>query len=339
MNGSRHHADPPDQQVSIVELEIQQQSEREAELIALRQSLYQQQQTSAHSSVSIEHRTSTAPERTPSSDARSRTTTSTPGVTNHRALSPSHPSSNYSSSTVSSLPPVTYEEAISTRAHPGESLIAREIMELKMREEELKRNRKGMGRVPTDSTSGVVHSNPVHQSVPLHSESSSSSSSSQSFGTHPKHDAVDGDSRQRSRASRIRPPDNPDAEGAKFLPQMETPIEREMRLAVEREDALRQARGLPAVSRADDESTVVEMRLPDVTGPYRGNSASGADQKSDQTMKKLASSRLMVEMEKEKQRELEVRRHNQHPSPHHGNTSAGAAAGHQSNTKSSSYMR
>lgn len=340
MNGSRHHAEPPDQQVSIVELEIQKQREREAELIALRQSLYQQQ-TSAQSSVTPEHRvnrTSTGPERTPSSDTRPRTV-STPGVINQRAVSPPHPSSS-SPSTVSSSA-VTYEEAISTRAHPGESLIAREIMELKMREEELKRNRNGLGRIPPDSTSGVVHSAyptiPV-QSVPLPSESSISSSSAHSFSTQPKHDAVDGDSRPRSRASRIRPLDEPEAEKVKFHPQMETPIDREMRLAREREAALRQDRGLPAMSRADEETTVVEMRLPDVSGTTGGTSAFGADRKSDQTMKKLASSRLMVEIEKEKQRELEVRRHKQHPS-HHGNTSAGAAAGHQGTAKSSSYMR
>lgn len=339
MNGSRHHPEPPDQQVSIVELEIQKQREREAELVALRQSIYQQH-TSAQSSVTAEHRvnrTSTGPERTPSSDARPRTA-SAPGVTNQRALSPPHPSSS-SPSTVSSSA-VTYEEAISTRAHPGESLIAREIMELKMREEELKRNRNGLGRIPPDSTSGVVQSAhptiPV-QSVPLPSESSSSSSSAHSFSTHPKHDAVDGDSRSRSRASRIRPRDDPEAEEAKFHPQMETPIDREMRMAREREAALRQDRGLPAMSRADEDAMIVEMRLPD--GTTGGTSSFGADRKSDQTMKKLASSRLMVEIEKEKQRELEVRRHNQHPPSHHGNASAGAAAGHQGNAKSSSYMR
>ena len=248
---------------------------------------------------------------------------------------------------------VTYEEAISSQVHPGESLIAREIREHRRREEELHRqwqqtetgvsvgsgyddigekssSRKNFSASINNKIGDVVDSRSSNRNYSRtdlhHSEetlSSNGGSNQQSITVGETTDVRrNRHSAETARFPLVDPHQNGDL---RFLPELEeTPIEKEMRLARGREDALRKARGIPV----DVETRAAVVQVPTAVDvnlfPRRSaggavvddlfprRSAGGAvvdDHRSavDVTMKKLASNRLQIEIEKEKQRELDLR--------------------------------
>lgn len=211
---------------------------------------------------------------------------------------------------------ISYEEAISCPSHPGESLIAREIEELKQREEELRQSRRQQqGQQKGQRQPLQLRESSVDGDDDDHGPSSPSPSTDPDLDPDRARARVPSIGAPAERLSgrwrgsgRIQSLDGPtEEEATKFIPEEgETPIEREMRRLREKETALRQERGLP-VEDVDGRRAIVQ-----VAGEGMGSVGVGSfDRRTDQTMKRLASSLLMVEIEKEQQREVELRRHSQ----------------------------
>jgi len=107
------------------------------------------------------------------------------------------------------------------------------------------------------------------------------------------------------RSAKVQPLKDDDGEDEPkffFAPQQESLIEREIRAAREREDELRQLRGLPPLLAFDErDSAVVQISI---VKPRAQTEPT--DQKA--AMKKYSESRLQVELKKEKERELALLR-------------------------------
>ncbi|XP_052778199.1 uncharacterized protein LOC128215553 isoform X2 [Mya arenaria] len=222
---------------------------------------------------------------------------------------------------------ISYEDAISTAAHEGESLIARELREAREREDELRaqRERSSLG-VPSTPTSGSNVSSPrVQEPVvkttaespsvnyqkdvsPFKHERKQSSDSLSSGHSSEKPQTI---STPRTSSSNVR---SPFGNGGKIgglnyhVPEkpkeakqrQETPIEREIRLARERENDFRISKGLAPLK--DEKKVDYELDDDDkamiVQKPYNPKPSTGKD-----NVKKFASNRLQKEINQ--QAELE----------------------------------
>ena len=235
--------------------------------------------------------------------------------------------------------PRRLEIKVSTYRTSGE-VIASELREYEEREAELRRRWVAMGLdVPKSSMSSPAASDasgaerttsPVDRPRPAvvgvgHQQlngavlsDDGSDGAGRTRRTSTTDSEASGDSGRFHKLLRVRPitddADEPDSAPVKYVPRSETPIEREMRLAQERENELRCQRGLTPVTRprsenvaattsADGEMTPLErFRLSQAgTRPSDGGAAGG------QRMKRFSSGRLQSEIERDRQKELQLR--------------------------------
>lgn len=200
---------------------------------------------------------------------------------------------------------------ISQYSRVGESLIVRELLEQKRREEELRNRWRNTGMLKTEDAATESRRN------------------SSAEGDRPRPGSGETATPQAPSANirailRVQPFEDPeedefDSKQVFITPRMETVIEREIRLQRQREGSLRRARGYTLQSR-EDRLQEVEIypppgiRLGQPGGEQRGPQ-SGLERRvvdgetsDEQSMQRLATNRLKQEMLRERQRELDLRR-------------------------------
>ena len=100
-----------------------------------------------------------------------------------------------------------------------------------------------------------------------------------------------------------------EADSAKYVPRTETAVERDMKLARQREDELRCQRGLTPVSSPTankDSEPAVTMRRSHASQPGTRHCSGGATGVGAR-LKRFSSGRLQSEIERDRQRELQLR--------------------------------
>lgn len=192
---------------------------------------------------------------------------------------------------------ITYEEAIGTYQHDGESLIARELREHREREEELQKQRNTIHQMSPNTTKLQQTVTPTIQKTatpPVQKQQQKPPTptiQSQSFNSF------------LSSQSPQHVQENNDDSVVKKFTKKETPIEREIRLARDRENELRQQKGLPLLAETIKQETLEPDHVSDEEITYRYPSKSDTP-----SMRKFSSSRLQNELQRQKEREMSYRK-------------------------------
>ncbi|KAL5021928.1 hypothetical protein ScPMuIL_001083 [Solemya velum] len=195
-------------------------------------------------------------------------------------------------------------------AHKGESIIARELRELKEKEDELNRQRKlAQGSIPTSHSQESVQMRENQKTEPR--PVSWSSNIKVSFSPQPVKETIKTPNKNE-RAS-VRPYEEPKTPEQHTVPpvRQETPIEREIRLAAERENELRIQKGLPIKDttfvRNNPESDLSSTPKSSQHETVLSHSMRQSGDYDSGMMRQFASSRLQKELRAQKQRENALR--------------------------------
>ena len=215
---------------------------------------------------------------------------------------------------------ISYEDAIANSHHQGESLIARELREAREREEELSTLRQRLsGSVLHTAAPPQLEKQPVAQTVQVetHKPSYQKDVSPYKQGRRQSQDSLSSHSTEKSPVPNYVPPKavrvggfsaetlglnyrTPERTEKKKVKKAETPIEREIRLARERENEYRAQKGLPLLpdekkkeESSDEEEKKEEEPQITTTSYFRSQSSPSTENNS---MRKLASSRLQHEI-------------------------------------------
>lgn len=235
-------------------------------------------------------------------------------------------------------------------AHPGHDRIARELSELRQREDELRGRWREMGlEVPVVSSENET---PFSLPEPIRVSESRDQPDGQKeqprvVETVPEEElavtlqkttpAASPPLQTPTISARVHPFEDPDDDVTQrvrftYFPADETPIQREIRLASEREETLRLARGIISKVVDSERQQVTQIDVVDSGGRLEGLSIDGygnnlqtdnvgggelanvetvsrtSTSSGRVSMRLLASSRLAMEIEREKQREIDLRR-------------------------------
>ncbi|XP_076462659.1 uncharacterized protein LOC143295010 isoform X2 [Babylonia areolata] len=212
---------------------------------------------------------------------------------------------------------IPYEEAISQYNHEGESRIARELRELKEREEEVRQLRERMNKATVSGGDTIQQKAAVTSAAkPTVKQASTPQTprGDKSAPTTPRADKPHAPTVSFSRSVHLSPrgdnttttpttPTTTTPTPKKPTPKPETPIQREIRLARERENELRRVKGLPELKPEPQKQESLEEKEGEdmvVTPRYHLN-------QPDTTMRRFASDRLQQEILDQRNREMKLR--------------------------------
>ncbi|CAH1773974.1 unnamed protein product [Owenia fusiformis] len=233
--------------------------------------------------------------------------------------------------------PYVYKQTVTSEAPAGESYIARELREAKEREEEFKLALKARGvLVPEGVDDGsIIYSDQDVKHVQLNisnapHRTSRQKSAEQSPSTKPRSDSrtsnLSSDGSQGSQLQqdtspevvvtetvtitestpgKVQPLSPYEQQEYQYIPRNETVIEREIRLAKQRENAHRESRGLP-INNQDEEKTkeiMIEVLSPTPQAPVR----SKRDSVDNKAIRRYSTNLLQKEIEQANRREKDLR--------------------------------
>ena len=215
---------------------------------------------------------------------------------------------------------ISYEEAIANSHHEGESLIARELREAREREEELSNQRLRLSGNFQNTKAPQPEKQPVAQNVETHKPSYQKDVSPYKQGRRSSQDSLSSHSTEKSPVPHYVPPQavrvggfsseklelsykTPEKTDKKKVKKAETPIEREIRLARERENEYRAQKGLPLLPDEKKEESSEEEEekeeKPHITASSYFRSPSAPSNVESNSMRKFASNRLQHEIKQQ----------------------------------------
>lgn len=198
--------------------------------------------------------------------------------------------------------------------HKGESIIAKELRELKEKEDELNRQRKmARGSIPSSYSQEPIQIREKSQKTESRPVSWSPNIKV-SFSPQPSKETIKTPTRNEGASVRRYDEEEPKTPEQNSVPpvRQETPIEREIRLAAERENELRIQKGLPVINATFVRNTA-EPNTQSVPKSSQNETVLSKSMRQNVDygsgmMRQFASSRLEKELRAQKQRENALRK-------------------------------